>query len=115
MTTKWKNEGFGMETISVTWVLADGSRRSAEVVTGGTLMQAALDNGIDGIVGQCGGSLACATCHVIVENAPASLPEIAPDEDDMLDMAEPERTSTSRLSCQLVAVPELDGILLRVP
>lgn len=104
-----------METISVTWILADGSRRSAEVVTGSNLMQAALDNGIDGIVGQCGGSLACATCHVIVENAPAPLPEIAPDEDDMLDMAEPERVCASRLSCQLAAAPELDGIVLRVP
>ncbi|MBO6561316.1 MAG: 2Fe-2S iron-sulfur cluster binding domain-containing protein [Nisaea sp.] len=104
-----------METICVTWILQDGSRKTAAVETGGNLMEAALDNAIDGIVGQCGGSLACATCHVVIEEAPAALPDISPDEDDMLDMAEPERLPGSRLSCQLLAVPELDGIVLRVP
>ena len=88
-----------METINVTWILQDGSRKTAAVKTGTNLMQAALDNGVEGIVGQCGGSLACATCHVVVEQAPADLPETAPDEDDMLDKAwglDPD----SRLGCQ---------------
>lgn len=104
-----------METISVTWILPDASARNAAVPLGHTLMQAAVDNDIDGVVGQCGGALSCATCHVIVETTPVPLPEMEPEEDDMLDMAEPERTPSSRLSCQLLASPEINGIVLRVP
>lgn len=104
-----------MAQINVTWIEPDGTRKTAAVKTGESLMEAALENEIDGIVGSCGGNLSCATCHVLVESSPVPLPEMQEDEDDMLDMADPERAETSRLSCQLVAAPELDGLVLRVP
>jgi 2Fe-2S ferredoxin len=66
-------------------------------------MQTAVRNGVSGIVGQCGGSLSCATCHVFLaeENAD-DFPGVSDDEDEMLDCAATERQDNSRLSCQLV-------------
>ncbi|WP_420405406.1 2Fe-2S iron-sulfur cluster-binding protein [Nisaea sp.] len=104
-----------MQEIKVTWIEADGTRKTAAVEVGQVLMEAAVENDVEGIIGSCGGNLACATCHVLVESSPAPLPDMEPDEDDMLDMADPERRPASRLSCQLRATPDLDGIVLRVP
>jgi len=98
------------------WILPDGERVSAEVKDGTSLMDAAVQNGINGIAGECGGGLMCATCHVYVE-APfaARVGAPSPMEADMLDVTEVPRRPESRLSCQLVAGPELDGIVLRIP
>lgn len=102
--------------IKVTWIQADGTETEAMVEEGINLMEAAQDNDIFGIFGECGGSMACATCHVEVDpdcGISAGTPQLM--ENEMLDVVEYGRTPTSRLSCQLVASPELDGIRLRVP
>jgi 2Fe-2S ferredoxin len=99
-----------------TWILPDGRRIAADVPAGQNLMQAAVAAGVPGVVGECGGSLSCATCHVVVDPAwAAAAGGPGPFEDDMLDVAEAERTATSRLSCQIVMSAALDGIVLFVP
>jgi ferredoxin, 2Fe-2S len=100
----------------VTWIHADGSQQTAEVGDGVSLMDAAVQNGVHGIVGECGGGLMCATCHVYVDEPFMHLVgEPSPMEDDMLDVTAAQRQRGSRLSCQLIAAPALDGIVLRVP
>ncbi len=100
----------------VTWILADGGQVVADVQDGLTLMDAAVHNGVHGVVGECGGGLMCATCHVYVEPAFTGLTgEASAMESDLLDMTEAPRRPESRLSCQLIASPALDGLVLRVP
>ncbi|MDX3100988.1 2Fe-2S iron-sulfur cluster-binding protein [Nonomuraea angiospora] len=81
----------------------DGRQEVIEAAAGDSVMQTAVRNGVSGIVGQCGGSLSCATCHVFLaeENADDFAP-VSDDEDEMLDCAATERQDNSRLSCQLV-------------
>jgi len=79
-----------------------------------SVMEIARKNGVD-IEGACEGSLACSTCHVLVE--PDWLAKLTPaseDEEDMLDLAF-GLTKTSRLGCQIVMRPELDGLVVRLP
>lgn len=100
----------------VTWKCADGTSISAEVAAGVSLMEAAIANNVPRITGDCGGNLACATCHVFVD--PDWAEKIgSPDsmEDGMLDMTEVERTPHSRLSCQIIASEDLDGLVLQIP
>lgn len=81
----------------------DGSEAVVEAVAGDSIMQTAVRNGVRGIVGQCGGSLSCATCHVFLAEANAGeFGPVSEDEDEMLDCAATEREDNSRLSCQLV-------------
>jgi 2Fe-2S ferredoxin len=80
-----------------------------------SVMRAALANGIYEISGECGGVLACATCHVYVDPAFLDrLPPMTEDENEMLDFAEAPRRENSRLSCQIPMTPELDGITVTV-
>jgi ferredoxin, 2Fe-2S len=102
--------------IEVTWNLPDGSVHSAAVEPGSNLMQAAVDNSIDNILGECGGCLSCATCHVYVdERWVDKVGEPDDMEDAMLDAVEAPRTPASRLSCQITAAPGLNGLVLHVP
>ena len=103
------------ETIMVTWITTAGADIEAQVRVGVNLMEAALSNNVPGIHGECGGALACATCHVVVEHSPVVLEKIQPTEDEMLEFAEAPRVAGSRLSCQMKAVKALDGLVLRVP
>ncbi|MEI4472102.1 2Fe-2S iron-sulfur cluster-binding protein [Frigidibacter sp. MR17.24] len=100
----------------ITWICASGREVEAEVAVGRTLMEAARGLGIEGIHSECGGNLACATCHVVVDPARAAALG-SPDamEDDMLDMVDAGREPTSRLSCQLTVTPAFDGLRLTVP
>lgn len=99
----------------ITYVHANGARQTVEVASGEDLMRAAHTNGIEGIIGECGGALACATCHVIVrEDFVDRLPGMSADEDEMLDFAATARQPTSRLSCQLVVTPDMDGMEILV-
>lgn len=101
--------------MQVTWILPDGATVVATVEFGQSLMEAAQANDVPGIVGECGGSLACATCHVVVDPGWAGkCGEVGEFEDAMLDLAE-DRRETSRLSCQIEAHPDLDGLVLEVP
>lgn len=102
--------------MKVTWKLPDGTEITAEVEDGQTMMQAAVANNVPGVVGECGGCLSCATCHVYVDE-PWREATGGPEEmeDAMIDIAEGERRPASRLSCQITASPELDGLVLILP
>ena len=102
--------------MQVIWKLPDGSEISAQVSDGTNMMEAAVANNVPNVIGECGGSLACATCHVYVEAAWISQTGAAGEfEDAMLDATEAERGPTSRLSCQILASQALDGLTLIVP
>jgi 2Fe-2S ferredoxin len=107
-------ESTEVETINATWILEDGSKVEGQVPLGHSLMEAALARNVTGIVGECGGSLACATCHVYVESTPVPLEEPSANEREMLEIGVEAPTAASRLSCQIHAVPALEGIVLRV-
>jgi ferredoxin, 2Fe-2S len=98
----------------VTYIQPNGAERVVEVRAGTTAMEAAVDNDVAGIVAECGGACSCATCHVYLDPAWASrLPPPDPQENGMLECVL-DRRDTSRLSCQIVLTPELDGLVLRV-
>lgn len=100
----------------VTFVAADSAETSVDVAPGVSVMQAAINNGITGILADCGGQRQCATCHVYVR-APniTCLPAMTEEEDDMLDITACERNTSSRLSCQLVASNGLDELVVELP
>ena len=93
----------------------DNKTHSVEVQNGLTVMEGAVQNDIPGIDADCGGGMACATCHVYVDEAWVDkLPQKDDGEEDMLDMAfEPKKNS--RLSCQIIVSEELDGLVVNIP
>ena len=99
----------------ITYVEHGGKSHTIEVANGLSVMEGAVQNNIPGIDADCGGSCACATCHVYVEKKWFDkLPKKEPSEEDMLDMAfEPGKFS--RLSCQLTVAEELDGLVVKMP
>jgi 2Fe-2S ferredoxin len=102
--------------MKVTWKLGDGSEITAEVSNGMSMMEAALASNVTGIIGECGGTMSCATCHVFVDEAWYEKTGSPSDhEDAMLDVTEAERGPYSRLSCQIEASDALDGLVLIVP
>lgn len=101
---------------SVHYVTASGTDHAVDVADGENVMRAALNEGIDGIIGECGGGLACATCHCYVDEAWADrLPAPEQGELDMLECAASERRATSRLSCQIIVDDTLDGLVVHLP
>ena len=87
-----------------------------QIQAGQTLMQAAVEANLPGIQADCGGLLACATCHVVVHsNWQALLPPISADEDAMLAFTAQTREPGSRLSCQIVLTDALDGLTVTLP
>jgi ferredoxin len=99
---------------SVTFLLPDGRQRSYDVAEGLTLLDVARLHDI-AIEGACGGAMACATCHVVVDEAFFDrLAEPSAEEEDMLDLA-PEVQATSRLGCQIRLTKALDGLTVRIP
>lgn len=101
----------------ITYRLPGGANEVVEVVPGTTVMRAAISNGVPGIVGECGGQLICATCHVYVdEEFLDALPPIGDEEDEMLDTtASPRDPVRSRLSCQIKLGTRLERITVDVP
>jgi 2Fe-2S ferredoxin len=101
----------------VTYIAFDGSERQIDVPVGENVMRGALYNDIEGILGECGGGLACATCHCFVDKAWAAKvgTPTSQDESDMIDSAASERKPTSRLSCQIEMSAELDGLIVHLP
>ena len=92
-----------------------GHETEVEATDGDSVMETALNNNIDGVVAECGGACACATCHVFVDDAFHTLTGEPDDmEDSMLDLAT-GRTERSRLSCQIQVRPELDGLRVTTP
>jgi 2Fe-2S ferredoxin len=101
----------------VTYIEANGAKHAVDVPAGENVMRGAVNNGVEGIVGECGGGLACATCHCYVDDAWAAVvggPSSA-DERDMLESAADQVRATSRLSCQIEVTPELDGLVVLLP
>lgn len=99
----------------VYYIHPDGGISEVDVAVGTTLMLAATGQGVPGIVGDCGGQMSCATCHVIVDPAFAvHLPAPAEIENQMLDYTAAAREAHSRLSCQIVMSEALDGIRVRI-
>jgi 2Fe-2S ferredoxin len=95
---------------------ADGRARPITGRPGQSLMRAAQAADVDGIAADCGGCLTCATCHVIVDDAwLLRLPPPQADELAMLEMTAAPREPGSRLSCQIVLAPKLDGLRARLP
>jgi len=99
----------------ITYIDSTGERRTIDIEKGLTVMEGAVQNQIPGIDADCGGGMACATCHVYVkEEWLNKLPKAEDAEQDMIDMAfEPKKNS--RLSCQLIVSDELDGLVVTTP
>ena len=98
----------------ITYVTRDGERHEVEVENGYSVMEGAINNNIEGIVAECGGACACATCHSYVDEAWVSkLAEMDDMEDSMLDAAF-ERKDNSRLTCQIEVSDALDGLVIHV-
>lgn len=99
---------------TVVFVSESGERKEVSVETGYTVMEAAVNNGIDGIVAECGGACACATCHSYIDPAWVDkLSEMDDMEDSMLDAAY-ERKDNSRLTCQIELTDAMDGLVVHV-
>jgi len=98
----------------MTFIERDGTSREVDAPLGLSVLEIAHQNGVD-IEGACEGSLACSTCHVIVDPEWYDLlKEATEDEEDMLDLAF-GLTATSRLGCQIIITEELDGLTVRLP
>ncbi len=98
----------------ITFVLNDETEKEIDAPVGLSVLEIAHQNDID-LEGACEGSLACSTCHVIVDSEwYEALEEPTEDEEDMLDLAF-GLTNTSRLGCQIIMKPELDGLRVRLP
>ena len=101
---------------TIRFLLGDGAELAVEAQNGRTLMETALENSVPGIIAECNGSAACATCHVVLpEEILVALGPISEHENDMLDFAEAPREPGSRLSCQIKVSDALDNISVRVP
>lgn len=103
--------------VLVTYVEAGGARHDVDVPIGENVMRGALTNNVDGIVGECGGGLACATCHCYVDEAWTDV--VGPPETDteleMLECASEPARPNSRLSCQIIVTDALNGLVVHMP
>ena len=99
----------------VFYVSHDGEQFEADVPAGSTVMDGALNNGIDGILAECGGAMSCATCHVYIDEAWTSKVE-APTamEIDMLEVVSNPKEN-SRLSCQVTVTEAMEGLKVHLP
>lgn len=100
---------------TVTFVLDDGTRRTVETAAAMSLMRAALVNQVPGIVGECGGSATCGTCHVYLDRTTEQFAPPSGDEEDMLEWTAAPRMENSRLSCQLVPTQDGAELVVHVP
>jgi 2Fe-2S ferredoxin len=98
----------------IIFITPDGEKHEVEVESGYSVMEAAINNNIAGIVAECGGACACATCHSYIDESwVGRMPEMDDMEDSMLDAAY-ERRDNSRLTCQLEVRDDWDGLIVHV-
>ncbi len=98
----------------VTYIMPAGERLEVEVGSGYSVMEGAINNNVEGIVAECGGACACATCDSYIDESWLDrLPEMDDMEDSMLDAAY-ERKDNSRLTCQIEMNDDLDGLIVHV-
>jgi len=101
--------------VQVVFIEADGTRRDIDAPVGDALMYAARDGDVAGIIAECGGSAMCGTCHCYVIEAPeGSLPAPEPGEADTLEFMANDPKEASRLTCQIVVTPALEGAVFQV-
>lgn len=101
--------------VQIVFVEHNGATTEVDVDPGVTVMQAALDNGIDGIIAECGGACSCATCHCYVDDVWAEKLDPPSDiEKDMLECVLEPKTN-SRLACQIFVTNEMDGLKVSLP
>lgn len=102
--------------VKVTFESAAGERRTVEADVGDSVMMTALGNDVEGIVGECGGSMMCATCHCYVDEAwqEAVGPRVE-GEEEMLEGAASEVRPGSRLGCQVILTAAMDGLVVHLP
>ncbi|KAI4219610.1 MAG: hypothetical protein L6R36_008202 [Xanthoria steineri] len=114
-TSMQKTQSLTNPRLHVTFIDKDGAQHSFEVAAGDNLMDIAQAEDLE-MEGACGGSCACSTCHVIVDDPDKydAMPEPSDDENDMLDLAF-GLTETSRLGCQVKMAKEIDGVKIRLP
>ena len=99
----------------ITYIEHNGKSHTVEVKNGLSVMEGAVQNNIPGIDADCGGSMACATCHVYVKEEWFDKVNIKSEgEDDMLDQAY-EPNKLSRLSCQISVTDDIDGLIVNLP
>jgi len=99
----------------ITYIQYNGTSHELDVKPGNSVMEAAVDNEIPGIDADCGGSCACGTCHVYVDEGwLARIPPLEAAEEGILEYVR-HPNERSRLSCQIVVSPELDGLIVRLP
>jgi ferredoxin, 2Fe-2S len=100
----------------ITFVKCNGTENEVVGDAGRSVMESARLGGVDGIEGDCGGNLSCATCHVYVdEQWMDKLDAMAAMENELLDVVASERKANSRLSCQLILSDALDGMRVSIP
>ncbi len=101
---------------NVNYVAPDGATTAIDVPAGWSVMEGAVKHGVAGILAECGGACACATCHVFVDPAwVGRLPPREAGEHDLLECTAVERRPNSRLSCQIRVSAELDGLVVHLP
>lgn len=102
--------------VTVRYIDHSGAVTELEVAAGTSVMQAAVNSGLDGIVGECGGAAMCATCHVYVDEGDMDkFPAISPPEQEMLDCTSSPLRPSSRLGCQLVLKDEHKAVTVHLP
>ena len=100
---------------TIRFIEHSGREHAVDAKTGQSVMQAAVDNMVPGIIADCGGTCSCATCQAYIDEPWLSkLPAMEEGEDGMLDGSS-HRKENSRLSCQIVVTEELDGLVVRLP
>lgn len=101
----------------IIFITPDGTRHDVAATPGASVMEAARAAGLPGMLAECGGACACATCHGYVQGDwPAQLPALREDERDMLDFTDaPADPARSRLTCQITVTEALDGLEILLP
>ncbi|KAJ2782468.1 mitochondrial matrix iron-sulfur protein [Coemansia javaensis] len=112
--TSFRSSAAAGKSVTVTFIEPDGNEIQATGEEGTNLMELAHENDVD-LEGACEGACACSTCHVILEDKIFDgLPEPTDEENDMLDLAF-GLTDTSRLGCQVLLTPEMEGMRIKLP
>ena len=99
----------------ITYIESNGARHVIDAPIGLSLMQVARDNMVQGITADCGGACSCATCHGYIEERFLDRIEAADETEDGLLESAPDRRTNSRLTCQILVVPTLDGMTVEIP
>lgn len=101
--------------VTVNFIKVDGEKVAVSVEEGTTIMEAAVDNDLEEIFGDCGGECACATCHCFIDPAWESKTGSVNDEENMLLDICGFRQDNSRLGCQITLTADLDGVVVHLP